>query len=159
MRLILIPVLILSVSCARKFLRSPSSYHSKFEAFTPGTTLKLRGPVELARKEETIHKDNRCEIQKYCNFEIGNDPLRRPTMRGEYKVVSVNEDEDKLILLTKENEKIQLDCGLKYTLEKISVANDKYCHELTRSFAIYTFPEFVQTIIDVEITYAEASAD
>ncbi len=157
MRLILILLLIMSVSCTRKFLRSPSSYHSKFEAFTPGSTLKLRSPVELAHKVETIHKDDRCEIQKYCNFEIGNDPLRRPTMRGEFKVAAINEDEDKLVLLTQENEKIQLDCGLKYSIEKISVANDQYCDELTRSFTIYTFPEFVQTIIDVEITYADAS--
>ena len=125
MRILIIFVFTLFSACSSKGLRSPSSYHSKYHAFEPGTMIKLREPVEGAHKAETIYKDKKCQIQKYCRFEIDNDPLRKVTMRGEFKVDSINEDEDKLILITKENEKIQLDCGLKYSMDKISVENDR----------------------------------
>ncbi len=156
MRFSFILMFIFFASCAQKTLiRSPSAFKSKYDAFLPGTKIHLKEPVVQARKEETIYQDSKCEIQKYCRFEIDNDPHRKLTMRGEYIVDSINTEEDKLILLTKEKEKIQLDCGLKYSMKKISVENDRYCDKLVKGYQIFTFPEFMQTIIDIEITYLE----
>lgn len=156
MKIALVTFIILLCGCSQKrYLRSPANYSSKYEAFTPGTLIKLRAPVEGAYKEETIFEDDRCEVQKYCTFEIDNDPLRRVTMRGEFTVDSINEKEDKLILKTNENEKIQFDCGLKYTMKKISVQNDRYCEKHMKDFVIYTFPEFMQTIVEMDYTWTD----
>lgn len=144
-------LLVLNLSCSSRVIRSPSSHMSKYDAFHPGTVIKLREPVLGAKKEESIFKDKKCEIFKYCKFEQTDSK----SVKGTFRVVQINEEEEKLVLMSQKNEKVQLDCGLKYTSAKITLENDKYCAEQMDTYKIFTFPEFMQTIIDIEITYLE----
>ncbi len=148
---LLLSVVILTSCSSRGIIRSPSSHSSKYESLQVGTIITLREPVVGAKKEESIYKDKNCEIFKYCNFEKS----QTETIQGSFKVVEINNDEDKLVLLSQKNEKLQLDCGLKYTTPQITLENDQYCAEQMHSYKIFTFPEFMQTIIDIEITYLD----
>jgi hypothetical protein len=153
MNMVLLLSIFILASCSsnRGIIRSPSSHSSKYESLQAGTIITLREPVVGAKKEESIFKDKNCEIFKYCKFEKS----QTETIQGSFKVVEINNDEEKLVLLSQKNEKLQLDCGLKYIISQITLENDQYCAELMHSYKIFTFPEFMQTIIDIEITYLD----